>query len=196
MPTINREQWSSERVKCEIANVMKMLDIDRMPSFEEIKHATNSCALTNAISKRGGIYHFSEEMGVLAGKSETGLGRKYELYAKDIIESMGHSVIKMTTRFPYDLLVENGVKVDVKVSHLYKGKQGDFYTFNLEKPFATCDIYVLFCVGTTEQIYVVPSAKVIANTQISIGQYKSKYDIYKDRWDLLDDYVGFFRKVQ
>ena len=41
MPTINREQWSSERVKCEIANVMKMLDIDRMPSFEEIKHATN-----------------------------------------------------------------------------------------------------------------------------------------------------------
>lgn len=54
------------------------------------------------------------------------------------------SVRRMAQNFPYDLLVDDCVKIDVKASNLYRGPNGDFYTFNLEKPYATCGIYILF----------------------------------------------------
>lgn len=100
----------------------------------------------------------------------------------------------MSQNFPYDLLVNNCLKIDVKSSHLYKGKDGNFYTFRTGKRYATCDVYVLVALDDSDELvktYIIPSSKVFNKIQISMGEYNSKYDIYLDRWDILSDYTNF-----
>ena len=100
----------------------------------------------------------------------------------------------MSQNFPYDLLVNDCLKIDVKSSHLYMGKEGNFYTFRTGKKYATCDVYVLVALSDTDEIvktFILPSVKVINNSQISLGEHHSKYDVYLDRWGILTDYSKF-----
>lgn len=104
----------------------------------------------------------------------------------------------MPQNYPYDLLVNDSVKIDVKASKLYHGKGGNFYSFNLEKPYCTCDLYVLRLInddGIEEDTLVIPSAHVATNTQISVGESKSKYKKYSNRWDYISQYCGFVESV-
>jgi hypothetical protein len=112
--------------------------------------------------------------------------------------SRGFEVDRMPQNFPYDILVDDSVKIDVKASHLYHGKQGNFFTFNLEKKYATCDIYVLLTLDDNNNIintFIVPSKFVIKNTQISIGEYASKYHKYRDRWDYISNLSEYFASI-
>lgn len=127
-------------------------------------------------------------------ESETYFGKSQETNAAEMLISRGFSVRKMPQNFPYDLLVDDCVKVDVKASHLYHGSNGDFYTFNLEKSYATCDIYILFSLSDNGEnsVFVVPSKLVIAQNQISMGVSKSKYHKFKDRWDYISALSDFW----
>lgn len=119
----------------------------------------------------------SGELGLPIKDSKTYFGKSQESVAAEMLISRGHSVRHMSQNFPYDLLVDDAVKIDVKASHLYKGTAGDFYTFNIEKQFATCDIYLLFTLSddnSEREVYIVPSVFVIAQTQLSIGKDTSK----------------------
>ena len=83
----------------------------------------------------------------------------------------------MSQNFPYDLLVNDCLKVDVKSSHLYEGKEGNFYTYRTGKKFATCDVYILVALDANDEIartYILPSSIVMNNIQISIGEHSSK----------------------
>jgi len=99
--------------------------------------------------------------------------------------------------FPYDLLVDDCVKVDVKVSNLFTGRTGNFYSCNLEKPYFTCDIYLVYLLenNKVKDVLVIPGKTVATNTQISIGEKNSKYYAYRDRWDLFEKFLEFYKKV-
>ena len=103
----------------------------------------------------------------------------------------------MPTNFPYDLLVNDCVKIDVKASKLYNGKQGSFYSYRMGKPFATCDFYLLFAINNdmAERIMVVPSNHVITNHQISVGEHDSIYHKYIDKWELISSLSEFWNKL-
>jgi hypothetical protein len=187
--------WNDEKIKQGVKRVIVALNLDRMPSQSEcIEYYGNYC-LSNAVAKRkGGWYGLAREMGFAIKESETLLGKTQEGVVCEFLKARGFEVERMPQNFPYDLLVDNCVKVDVKASHLYTGKQGSFYTFNLEKRYATCDVYVLLALDDDDEIvnvYVVPSKFVISNTQISIGQYKSKYHQFMDRWDYISNMSGY-----
>jgi hypothetical protein len=169
-----------------------------MPSRSECQTYFQDHRLTNAISKRIGWYALANELGLPIKKSETLLGKTFESAIADLLESKGFSVQQMSQNFPYDLLVDDFVKIDVKTSRLYKGKAGDFYTFNLEKPYATCDVFILVALGDSnsiERVMIVPSKFVFKNTQISVGKYDSKYHRFTDRYDYIEDLSEFWRKV-
>ena len=179
-------KWTEEIIKERIIEVKTALGLGRMPTTAECKNYYQDYALPNAVSKRMGWYKLAEEMGLPIKEGETFLGKTHEQKATNILEEKGFSVLQMPFNFPYDLLVDGCIKVDVKASRLFKGKNGNFYTFNLEKPFATCDIYLLIELDQLDQIQrimVIPSKFVIANTQISVGEGSSKYHKYTDRWD-------------
>ncbi len=192
-------RWTDKDIKRGVLNVVFACGLDRMPSQKECINYYGDYRLTNAVSKRyGGWYALAKELGLPIKKSETYLGKIQETNACEMLIAKGFDVEKMPQNFPYDILVDNCVKIDVKASHLYRGKQGNFFTFNLEKKYATCDIYILLTLNDKEEItntFIVPSKFVMNNTQISIGEYKSKYHKFKDRWDYISNLSGYLASV-
>lgn len=87
-----------------------------------------------------GWYDLADQLGLPIKESETYFGKRQETVAQEQLITMGYEVRRMPQNFPYDLLVNDCLKVDVKASQLYRGPHGNFYTFNTEKPFCTCDI--------------------------------------------------------
>ncbi len=141
-------KWTDEKIENEIYNVINVLNIDRMPTKTEIGIVTKNHGLNNKISRSGGYKYWANKLGLDIKDSETRLGQEWEVYTKNIIESRGYYVEKMTTRHPYDLLINNNIKVDVKVSNYYHGKGFKYHTFNLENKYHNCDIFI--CIGLDE----------------------------------------------
>ena len=190
--------WSEELIKEKILEVVSGLELDRMPSRKEVEFFCKNCSLTNAISRNGGWYHWAEKLGFGVKESESWLGKRHEKEIQEVLISLGHETVRMSQNFPYDLLVNGCIKVDVKASKLYKGTAGSFYSVNLEKPYSTCDIYIIRLLnddGEAERNLVLPSKFVAAQTQIGIGEKSSKYYRFLDRWDYIETYSSFLDSV-
>ena len=192
-------RWTDEKIKQAVNKVVIAYELDRMPSQTECIGYYGNYSLANAVARRpGGWYGLAKELGLPIKKSETYFGKTQEGIVCEMLISKGFEVERMPQNFPYDILVDNSVKIDVKASHLYHGKQGNFFTFNLEKKYATCDIYVLLTLDKNDNIintFIVPSKFVIKNTQISIGEYASKYHQYRDRWDYISNLSEYFASI-
>lgn len=187
--------WHDSKIEDELKSVLSGIGIDRMPSNSEIVNFTGDFRLSNAISKYGGFRYWAEKIGVLMKETDTLFGWMFEGVVKDMLEKQGFYVENTPCKFPYDLLVNKSVKINVKASRKYIGDAGNFYTFNLERKFPACDIYFLCCVNSDKSIdrfYVIPSARVPHNCQISIGEVNSKYDRYTGRIDIIKKYSEFF----
>ena len=115
----------------------------------------------------------------------------------DIFEATGLHTVQTSSGHPYDLLTDNSVKIDVKVSKKFINNCNAMaYTFNLEKREPTCDIFILYCVEDDEsidKILVIPACTLLGQTQIGVGK-ESKWDAYKDKFDFIYEYAMFFRK--
>lgn len=187
---MDRKYWTRELVKEEIKRVMDFYQIDRMPSLAECDEFTGNASLTNRITREGGFYKIAEEMGLEVKQSETGLGYQFEIFAAEMIREMfDDTTVEMTpTRFPYDLLVDGRVKVDVKTARRSKVRDSDVYSFGLAKKQPTCDLYIAFCITddkVVEKAYVIPAHVMTGKSQLCLGIKASKYDIYLDRFDLI-----------
>ena len=135
-------KWSNEKIESEIYKVINTLNIERMPTNTEISMVMKNQALNNKISKSGGYKYWANKLGLDTKYSETKLGQEWEIYIKNLLDSKGYYVEKMTTRHSYDLLINNNIKIDVKVSNYYHGKSFKYHTFNLEKKYHNCDIFI------------------------------------------------------
>ena len=186
-----------EQVIEELFEVINSLELKRMPTRSEVRDYYGNDSLTNIISKRYTWSGMANELGLESKESETNFGKKHETKAKEHLIGIGYTVDSMPQNFPYDLLVNDCLKIDVKVSKLYKGEKGNFYSCNLEKQFTTCDIYIVYLISEEqENILIIPSKFVSKNTQISIGENKSKYDVFLNRWDFIEKYIDFFKGVE
>jgi hypothetical protein len=191
-------KWTDDLIKEKVLEVVAALELERMPSRKECEMHFQDGGLVNAISKRCGFYKLANQLGLPIKESETYFGKKQEAVAQEQLISMGYEVRRMSQNFPYDLLVNDCLKVDVKASNLYSGVKGNFYAFNLEKPFCTCDIYMLYLLNndkTEKDVLIVPSVFVATNTQISVGEITSKYYKYSQRWDYIASYSEFLASV-
>jgi len=170
-----------------------------MPSRVELVEYYGDNKLTNAIKRYpGGYYAIASELGLEMKESDTNYGKLQERIAIETLTSMGYDVKHMVQNHPYDLLVNNCLKIDVKMSRLYNGNAGSFYSCNLEKPFCTCDIYIIYLLNddfSTKDILIIPSKFIYSNTQIGIGEKTSKYYVYSNRWDFIQSYVEFFESI-
>lgn len=188
-------KWTDSLIKSSIMQVVSAYELGRMPSKTEVESYYNDNKLSSAISRRkGGWYKLAEELGLSLKECDTNFGKKYERVVAEKLDSDGYEVTRMSQNYPYDLLVNGSIKIDVKASRIYHSEKGSFYSFNIDKPFATCDIYILLTVeenGDVKDYYIVPSKAVFNNTQISIGLKTSKYDAYKNNWDSLLRYDAF-----
>ena len=178
---------------------MNGLGLDRMPSMSECVAYFGNGSLASVISRKYGWYNLAKRMGMPIKKSETGFAKRYETRAAELLQALGFNVQRMSQNFPYDILVNNCIKIDVKASRLCRGVNGDYYSFHIDKPFATCDFYILLAVGDREEIervMIIPSCEVITKRQISVGARRSKYYKYTDRYDLIEIASLFWTNIE
>ena len=164
-------RWTEDEAEEEINSVKNILGIDRMPTSSEISLVTGSSSLNNKISKSGGFRAWAKRLNLNVKNSETSIGHKYEFEIKEILEKLDYQVQKMTTKHPYDLLINDNVKIDVKVSRCCNNNGFKFYSFNLERKYHNCDIFICVTLDDNElidKILVIPSKYLMDRKQLSI----------------------------
>ena len=191
-------KWSDNNIENAILEVVRKAKITSFPTHSQMQEITGSEALSNAVSKHGGSRYWSKRLGLEMKKCESKVGFDFECECLHYLVSLGYDCELTIARYPYDLLANRNIKVDVKCSNLYHAKSGDFYTFNLEKKMPTCDVFVCYCVSEydIEKTYVIPSCILSGITQLSIGKKNSKYDKYIDKWDIFARYDEFYKKMK
>ena len=183
--------WTNEMIEADILEVSRHIGNNLMPTRTDIHDFYGNDRLTNKISKTLGYYGWAKKLGLTVQDNDTSKAKKVEREVCELLSSKGFSVEMMLQNYPYDLLVDGILKIDVKVSALYKSPQMcEFYSFALRKKKPTCDIYILVARdgGNADKFYVIPSFKV-QQLQISIGKHQSKYDIYLNKFSILDEYL-------
>lgn len=197
MAYMQRIKWTDKLVKEEIMKVIDSLSLNRMPTRKEIEFVTKNSKLTDRINRTKGYYGWAKELNLSIKDSETTLGKKYEFIAKKILEDKGYKVEKMSQNYPFDLLVNDNIKIDVKTGKIFiSNVNSRYYTFNLYKKYATCDIYMIICLNENEQIeklLIIPSNK-LKITQLSLGKV-SEYDCYINKFNYIDDYDTFYKQL-
>lgn len=186
-------RWTNEKIENAIKDVMKIAKINSMPTHSQMKDITGNEALSNAVSKHGGSKYWAQRLGIEIKTCESKIGYEFECECMSNLISNGYDCELTKARYPYDLLVNRNIKIDVKCSNLFEGDKGKFYTFNLGKSMPTCDIFVCYCMDKNiiQKVYVIPSCVLSGKTQLSIGQ-KSKYDRYIDSWNVVKIYDSFY----
>ena len=195
----NGTRWSDEKIIESIKEVVDKLDLKTFPTKTQMESYYHNSNLRATITRTGGSKYWADMLGLPIKDCESKAGEIFEFYCLEKLEDMGYSVSKMKPHYPYDLAVNNHIKVDVKSGYVLNnyGNTG-YYTFNLYKAYPTCDIYVIYCLNddkTIEKTYIIPSAFLLGKTQLTLGKTKSKYDQFIDRWDYFEIYDKFYSKL-
>ncbi|EQF29876.1 hypothetical protein QEW_4551 [Clostridioides difficile CD160] len=125
------------------------------------------------------------------------MNEKWKQYIEKILESRGYCIKKMSCVYPYDFLVNDGIRVKVEVSSLYKCYEAEYHHFELEKEYHSCDIYILIALdetGSALKILIIPAKKIMGENQIIINN-KSKYDKFDSRFELIKVYDNFYNDL-
>ena len=193
------KKWDYDETKKCILQVKETMGYKHFPTKSEIRAFYGNNALADRISRSGGTRYWAKELNLPIKNCESELGNDYELIAiKDIKEKTGLNSFQTKPRFPYDLLTNECVKIDVKVSYPYNYGSGEFNSFNLEKVTPTCDIFVFYCLsskGEITKILIIPSTALYGISQLSVGKH-SKWDIYKDCWHYISEYDLFISEYK
>lgn len=187
-------QWTDELIAAEIMRVANQFDPPRMPSNEEAKAMTGSHALSNAISKHGGYKYWAKRLGLEQKYSETKLGKKGERHIAEILHQKGYEVELTSARYPYDILVDGCVKVDVKTANTSYADGFPLHSYRLAKGQQTCDFYI-FYEADTGRVYVVPSCKLYRQVQVGMGIDSKAYRKYLNAYHLLAETSDMYRAM-
>lgn len=196
---LEKETWNEEKIVKALKEMIAVTKQKTMPTHSEIKEFYGNYKLTNAMRRIKGTKYYADVLGLEIKSCESNFGDKLEDYCLAQLDNMGLFAEKTKVRYPYDILVERAVKIDVKSSRKFDSyHNSQYYTFNIEKKEQTCDMYICYCVDTDDKIektMVIPSYILSGKTQLSIGIKESKYDKYIDRWDLLIKYCNFVKSL-
>lgn len=194
------QKWSEEKIVEALRFMIDKCNMDTMPTHSEIQQFFGNCALNSAMSNRGGTKYFSKLLGMETKNCESKFGDQLEDYCVlQIQEKLGLDGEKTKPRYPYDILVNRNVKVDVKVSRVFDNYgNAKYHTFNMEKKEQTCDVFVFYCIGTNDEIertFVIPASVLSGKKQLAVGK-SSMYDKYLDQWHFISDYDRFMTELQ
>lgn len=189
-------QWSYKKICDEIYNIMHVLNIKRMPSASECDLITGDSGLSNVIAKSGGFYWLANRLGLEIKRSETETGKKFENIAVNILEDKNYKVKRMTTKYPFDLLINECIRIDVKAGRPYLLRGSRVHSIGINKKYATCDLYFIFALDEKDKLertFIIPGCDLRVTT-LSFGK-DSIYNIYLNRWDLIRKYDEFYSNL-
>lgn len=190
-------KWKEREVEEEIKKVIDELGLKRFPTKREIEEFYGNKELSNKIVRGGGSRYYASLFGLELVHTESEFGNFYEEYAiDDIFKNTGFLSSHMKPRYPYDLLTNGNIKVDVKTSRKLENKNPAFpyYSFNLEKREPTCDLFIFYCLDkecNIDRTIIIPSCIISGKTQIGMGGL-TKWEVYEGKWDYFEKYNEFY----
>lgn len=124
------------------------------------------------------------------------IGRKGILLVMVKLVEFGIDYISTPFFWPFDLILFNGKRLEVKYSNIGKcvsgrGDVSERFTFRISKGELEVVDYVILVLNTVKGyfFYVIPK-KAITGSMIAFNPFstqRSKYEKYKDHWDFLSD---------
>lgn len=188
---------SEDEIKKEILKTVEIFNLNRMPTRKEILDTNLGVSLHNAISRGNGYYEWAKILNLEIKDSETFMGIQYENLCKEQLINFGYAVETTPMKAPYDLLVNDNIRIDVKSGCAYYINGCRTHTFTTSKKYSTCDIYVMYALNEDgseiERVLVIPS-KLLNAINATMGT-NSKYNVFIDRWDYIGMYDDFYNKI-
>ncbi|MBA7577599.1 hypothetical protein ES708_19452 [subsurface metagenome] len=93
-----------------------------------------------------------------------------------------------------DIVLDNGLRIEVKCGHKHKVHRAEGYTFSLlgghrkhTQKLNDCDFLICWCVNE-DCFYIIPTDFIRVTSNIAISNTESsesKYAPYKENWELL-----------
>uniref|UniRef100_A0A6M3J0I3 PD(D/E)XK endonuclease domain-containing protein n=1 Tax=viral metagenome TaxID=1070528 RepID=A0A6M3J0I3_9ZZZZ len=130
-------------------------------------------------------------MGSMEG-NRTGLAGELRVMSELLLR--GHNPAKSYLEEGADIILENGLKIEVKSSHRHQAKRTTSYNWNLKcgtrgknSSKGMCDFVICWCIDD-DCFFVIPRAiigEIIGIYNVS-EKSTSKYIQYRDNWELLE----------
>ena len=194
-----KEKWDSEKIESSLKQMIQKTGQSYMPTHSEMIEFFGNNKLCNAVRRHGGTKYWAEKIGFAQKQCESKTGSDYEqIFCNQVIEKFNVDAQLTPIRYPYDVLVDGSVKVDVK-SGCTVGSGSKYYSFNLEKALQTCDIFAVYCLDENmnqAKMYIIPASVLSGKTQLAFGILKTKYSIYENRWDILNEFISLGKKYK
>lgn len=194
----SKNKYSDEYIYIKLKDMISKTKLEYFPTRQEmIDFCNGNNHLCNLVYKRGGCKYWADKVGLPLKESDTKTGWLGEDILQEKLLSLNYKVEKQTTGNGFDFLVEDYVKTECKYSHLYKGGSGNFYAFNLDSSAKNSDIIVFICEDDNgdRNFLVIPTFKILNITTLSVGENKSKYYQYMDKFNYIDKYKQFFQNL-
>jgi len=191
-------KWNREEAKKQVLLCIEKLRLNRMPSQSELNSFYENSRLSNYISKNGGYKKFASELNLKLKISETTKGWNYEDKFEQFLIKNEYEYKKMNTGEHFDFLINDKVKVDVKVGSRWYIDKSQANSFGINKKYASCDLYVLYVLDNEdeiEKILIIPSYLLKCKTTMSMGK-NSKYNKWENRFDLIEKYDNFLENLK
>lgn len=152
------------------------------PSAQQLRRIGRN-DLANSISRRGGFIHWSERLGIARADSDSDFGWSGEIAFQKLLESRGYQVVRSSAvKAPFDLLVDDVLRVDVKTANKATYGTGSGWYYRIGK-IVQADLVVLYQFDTGE-FYGLPWHSCNA-TNITVSAGGGKYAAYRNNWDLI-----------
>lgn len=191
------KKHSEKEIKDNIIRIINILKLNRMPTRSEVLQVEGNNCLHVAITRSYGYFGWAEKLGLESKDSETKMGINFQNICKEQIEKLDYKVSATTMKAPYDLIVNDLVRIDVKSGCAYDMRGSRVHSFGVNKKEPVCDLYIIYALDEDgkdiERTFIIPSIhlKVVS---LCIGEY-SKYNIFLNRWDYIQKYLDFYKTI-
>lgn len=176
--------WTDEKIEADLRAIAD--GIGSFPTNSELLNLGRG-DLSNAINKSGGLIAWAIRLGMQRKWSDSDFGWEGEGAVTDMFIVNGHRATRTTVKAPFDILVDDVLRVDVKTAKLATyGKSSGWY-YRLGK-IPQADLVLLYQADTGE-FYGLPW-HVCPTGNVTINNGASKYAAYKNNWPLIRSMIG------
>jgi len=178
--------WTQERITEALQPYISKFE--RMPTANELMaEGRNDIAMA---LRKCGYRATAKKLGIELKKCETHKGLDKEALVMNWLSARGYSVKQTTTRAPYDLLINDCLRIEVKSATYSVAAGGYVFTFGDRGYNPPYDVYVCCAVDRASDeitaFYIIPSWFVL---QRGITVTKSKkWTLWLNNWEVINDW--------
>lgn len=179
-----RKRWTDDMIASRI--IKHVGGTGKFPTNTELQK-TGQNDLACQISKKGGYVYWANRLGMNRGVYDSDVGWEGEKKAQTLFEARGFTVVRSERiQWPFDLLVNNCLRVDVKTASYaaYGASTGWFFRIG-KSPQA--DLIALYR-SDKDDMYLIPWYHV-PKTNITISPTGMKYSRFLNAYEIVERMV-------